>query len=213
MVRNFRKPLVIVAPKTLLRLSAATSNLLEMSPGSVFHPVLDDPKARSSPKQIKTMVFVSGKHYYALDEKVSELGRNDVAIIRLEQLCPFPVRELQEIVARYSSATDILWSQEEHRNYGAWSFVKPRFENFVGRQVSRKKINMCYLTLRIYCRIAFCDLTISVLYLTLKLTTRNQNIFVFQIKYKGRGPLAAPAVGIGRVHRAEVEHILNSTFA
>ncbi|CAL8099803.1 unnamed protein product [Orchesella dallaii] len=165
LIRNFRKPLIVVAPKTLLRLSAATSSLLDMSGGTSFQPVLADPLA--NPKLVKKLIFVSGKHYYTLHDKRVELKLDDVAIIRVESLCPFPVPELQNILKTYKNATEISWSQEEHQNMGAWTFIKPRFENFLGKQ----------------------------------------------IKYKGRGPLAAPAVGIGRVHRAEVEQILNITFS
>lgn len=141
MVRNFRKPLVVVAPKTLLRLSAAVSSLTDMAPGTTFQPVLDDASVVSKVKQVKKLIFVSGKHFYNLDEKRQELNRNDVAIIRLESLCPFPVLELQKILETYSNATEIVWSQEEHRNFGAWAFIKPRFENFLGRQVRFYALN------------------------------------------------------------------------
>jgi probable 2-oxoglutarate dehydrogenase E1 component DHKTD1 len=137
-----------------------------MAAGTTFQPVLDESQTVSSPNQVKRLVFVTGKHFYALHEKRTELKRNDVAIIRLESLCPFPVRDLQQILKTYSNATEIIWSQEEHQNMGAWTFIKPRFENFLG------------------CK----------------------------IKFRGRGPLACPAVGVGRVHRAEVEQIIKSTF-
>ncbi|ODM99756.1 putative 2-oxoglutarate dehydrogenase E1 component DHKTD1, mitochondrial [Orchesella cincta] len=155
LIRNFRKPLIVIAPKTLLRLSAATSSLLDMSPGTTFQPVLDD--STTNPKLVKKLIFVSGKHFYTLNDKRVELKLDDVAIIRLESLCPFPVQQLQSVLKTYENATEIIWSQEEHQNMGAWTFIKPRFENFLGRQ----------------------------------------------IKYKGRGPLGAPATGIGGVHRAE----------
>lgn len=216
MLRNFRKPLIVIAPKTLLRLSAATSSLSDMSPGTTFQPVLDDPIAKTNSKQVKRLIFVTGKHFYALDEKRTELKRNDVAIIRLESLCPFPVQELQQILNNYTNATEVIWSQEEHRNNGAWSFIKPRFENFLGRQVRNEKLYMltmrktenliqdCLHTL-IYYNINGNIIIISSL-------LNIENTCVLQIKYKGRGVLATPAVGVGRVHRAEVEQVLNSTF-
>jgi len=101
MIRSFRKPLVVVAPKILLRLSAAASTLNEMGPGTHFQPVLGDPKDSRS---ITRVVFVSGKHYYALAKYAEEKGISDVAFVRLEQLCPFPTKELQDEVSRYPNA-------------------------------------------------------------------------------------------------------------
>ncbi|OXA42749.1 hypothetical protein Fcan01_22563 [Folsomia candida] len=165
MIRNFRKPMVVIAPKVLLRLPAATSTIEELGPDTFFKPVLDD--ETSTVKSVKKLVFVSGRHFYTLKEKQVELNRQDIALIRLESLCPFPSLELQRIVKKYTSATEFVWSQEEHQNMGAWSFVKPRFENFVGRR----------------------------------------------IRYVGRGPLAAPAVGVGKVHHKEVAKLISDTFA
>ena len=101
MIRSFRKPLVVVAPKILLRLSAAASTLNDMGPGTHFQPVLGDWK---DPKAVTRVVFVSGKHYYALAKYAEEKGISDVAFVRLEQLCPFPTKELQDEVSRYPNA-------------------------------------------------------------------------------------------------------------
>ena len=131
MIRNFRKPLVIVAPKILLRMSAASSTLNDIGPGTHFHPVIGDPSV-SDPKKVTKVVFVSGKHYYALAKKAEEEKCKDTAFIRLEQLCPFPVADLQNELLRYPNAKKFIWSQEEHRNMGAWSFVQHRFRNLVG---------------------------------------------------------------------------------
>jgi len=108
MLRNFRKPLVVVAPKILLRLSAASSDLSEMSTGTHFHPVIPDKKA--NPKDVRRVVFVSGKHYYALVKHAEDLGIKDTAFIRLEQLCPFPTKELQDEVSRYQFAKSKLFT-------------------------------------------------------------------------------------------------------
>lgn len=99
MLRNFRKPLVVVAPKILLRLSAASSTLAEMDSGTSFEPVIGDKKA--NPKEVRRLVFVTGKHYYALVKHAEENNVQDTAFIRLEQLCPFPTKELQDEVSRY----------------------------------------------------------------------------------------------------------------
>jgi len=131
MIRNFRKPLVVIAPKVLLRLSDASSQLSEMAPGTHFKPVIGDSIAKD-PKAVKKIVFVCGKHYYPLARHAQENGITDSAFVRLEQLCPFPTKDLQEEVKKYPNAKKFVWSQEEHRNAGAWTFVQPRMKNMVG---------------------------------------------------------------------------------
>ena len=130
-IRNYRKPLIVAGPKMLLRFPAAVSSLADMAPGTSFLPVLDDPAARN-PNEIEKLIFVSGKHYYALVEKRDALGLKNVAIVRVEELCPFPTRALQQIVTKYKKVKETIWCQEEPRNNGAWSFVEPRFRQLVG---------------------------------------------------------------------------------
>lgn len=133
MVRNFRKPLVVASPKILLRHPEATSTLEDMAPGKTFAPVLSDPEPRLNASRV---LLCSGKHYYALAKQRTELGRDqDTAIIRLEALCPFPVKELADELSKYTQAKEFIWCQEEHRNMGAWFFVQPRFQNLLGRQL------------------------------------------------------------------------------
>ncbi|XP_061173979.1 2-oxoadipate dehydrogenase complex component E1-like [Saccostrea echinata] len=133
MVRNFRKPLVVVAPKILLRLPEASSTLDEMAPGTTFLPVFGDPDV--SAKKVTKVIFCSGKHYYTLVKERENLKLQNVALIRLESLCPFPAAEIQVELNKFSNATDFVWSQEEHRNMGAWSFMSPRFENVLGKKL------------------------------------------------------------------------------
>uniref|UniRef100_A0A6M2DDZ7 Putative 2-oxoglutarate dehydrogenase e1 subunit n=1 Tax=Xenopsylla cheopis TaxID=163159 RepID=A0A6M2DDZ7_XENCH len=133
MVRNFRKPLVVVAPKTLLRLPEASSSLSEMAPGTTFQPVLGDKTV--DPSAVNKVIFCSGKHYYALNAERTERKLKDVAIVRLESLCPFPLHYIQQELSRYTKARTFIWSQEEHRNMGAWTFVQPRFENLAGIKI------------------------------------------------------------------------------
>lgn len=153
MLRSFRKPLIVVSPKTLLRLSACTSNFIEMAPGTHFKPVLGCKTQKSKLVLIELLlgdpiyditkvtrvILTSGKHYYSLLEKRKSLGVSDTAIIRLESFCPFPTLQLRNELDRFSNAKTILWCQEEPRNMGAWSFVKPRFENLLGKQASITK--------------------------------------------------------------------------
>lgn len=132
-VRNFRKPLVMASPKILLRHPEATSTLEDMAPGKTFAPILSDPEPRLNASRV---LLCSGKHYYALAKQRTELGRDqDTAIIRLEALCPFPAKELADELSKYTQAKEFVWCQEEHRNMGAWSFVQPRFQNLLGRQL------------------------------------------------------------------------------
>jgi len=130
MVRNFRKPLIVVGPKLLLRLPAAVSSLEEMGPGTHFKPVLGDNSVDST--SVSRVVFCSGKHYYALAKQREATNSMDTAIVRLESLCPFPVEMIRQEMKRFPGAKEFVWSQEEHRNMGAWSFVSPRFDNLLG---------------------------------------------------------------------------------
>ena len=136
MVRPFRKPLIVAGPKTLLRSPDAVSPIAQLAPGTSFQPVLDDPRSATiAADQIERLLFVSGKHYYTLDQQRQALGVQNVAIIRVEELCPFPALGLQQLVAKYGKAIEAIWCQEEARNGGAWSFVEPRFRHLVGCQL------------------------------------------------------------------------------
>ncbi|XP_050562877.1 probable 2-oxoglutarate dehydrogenase E1 component DHKTD1 homolog, mitochondrial [Spodoptera frugiperda] len=133
MVRNYRKPLVIASPKILLRLADAVSNISDFAPGTHFKNVIGDPLA--DPLKVKRVILVSGKHYYELQKERLRANIDDVAIIRVEGLAPFPLHELQTELQKFKNARKFIWSQEEHRNMGAWSFIKPRFENLLGRKL------------------------------------------------------------------------------
>lgn len=132
-VRNFRKPLVVIGPKTMLRMSEATSTFQEFEPGTHFMNVLPDKIAK--PQKVKRVILCTGKHYYALNNERISKNIDNAAIIRVESLCPFPVHDIQVELAKYKNATLCVWSQEEHRNMGAWNFIQPRFENMCGRRI------------------------------------------------------------------------------
>jgi len=137
MIRNFRKPLIVAGPKILLRHPECVSTLDDMADGTYFLPVLSDniSKTQLNPEKIKRVLFTSGKHYYTLNDEREKRKRDDVAIIRVEELCPFPADEIRQEMKKYRNAKEFLWCQEEQRNQGAWTFVKPRFENIVGVQL------------------------------------------------------------------------------
>jgi 2-oxoglutarate dehydrogenase E1 component len=125
MIVDFRKPLIVFTPKSLLRHPKVVSTKEELANGS-FQMVIDDSEAKV--KDVKTVVFVSGKFYYDLLEAREERGRSDVALVRIEQLFPLPKKEIQEILEKYKYADDIVWAQEEPRNMGAYSHMIMHFE-------------------------------------------------------------------------------------
>jgi 2-oxoglutarate dehydrogenase complex dehydrogenase (E1) component-like enzyme len=128
MHRNYRAPLVIFTPKSLLRLPAAQSLVTEFSTGR-FQPVLDDPCASSDPQTVRRVVFCSGKIYYELlDEREKRLGdaAGQVALVRIEELYPWPGDRVAEVVRRYTNSERVYWVQEEPANMGAWTFVRER---------------------------------------------------------------------------------------
>lgn len=124
MKTDYRKPLIVFTPKGLLRHPQVISPVEELASGH-FRPVIDD--ATSSPENIKSVVFVSGRFYYDLLAEREKLGRNDVALVRIEQLFPLPVQELQTVISRYPNATDFVWAQEEPKNMGAYGFMLMNF--------------------------------------------------------------------------------------
>ena len=125
MKRNFRKPLIVFTPKSLLRHPMATSAMDEFSNGE-FHEVMDDNTV--DPKNVKRLVFCSGKFYYDLMAEREKLKRNDVALIRMEQLFPLHEEKITQVVQKYTHVVDYVWAQEEPRNMGSWSFMLQRFE-------------------------------------------------------------------------------------
>ena len=130
--RNYRKPLVIMTPKSLLRHKLAVSSLAELAEGSRFHCVLPEADAIADPGAVTRVVLCSGKVYYDLLAERREGGLDTVAILRLEQLYPFPEKTLAKLLAPYAHA-EVVWCQEEPENMGAWTFVDRRIERVLGR--------------------------------------------------------------------------------
>ena len=125
MKTKFRKPLVVFTPKSLLRHPAVVSTAEELANGQ-FQELINDPAVTDASK-IKTLVFCTGKFYYDIIEQREKLGRNDVAVVRIEQLFPLPVDQMKEVIAQYSNADDIVWAQEEPKNMGAYGFMLMNF--------------------------------------------------------------------------------------
>jgi 2-oxoglutarate dehydrogenase complex dehydrogenase (E1) component-like enzyme len=134
MRRAYRAPLVIFTPKSLLRHPKAAAQVEQFTTGS-FQEVIDDPIAAARSEDVRRVIACTGKVYYDLiEERAKRLaGReHELAVVRVEQLYPWPEAELSEIFGRYSGAESRVWCQEEPRNMGAWTFVRDRLESIIG---------------------------------------------------------------------------------
>ncbi len=150
--RDFRKPLILMTPKSLLRHKRAVSSLAEMGADSTFHRLLwDDAETPGAPKttiklatddKIRRVVLCTGKVYYDLLEDREKRGIDDVYLLRIEQLYPFPAKALLDELNRFPNA-DIVWCQEEPKNMGAWTFIQPYVE-WVMDQLGRSGQRVSY---------------------------------------------------------------------
>ena len=127
--RDFRKPLIVMTPKSLLRHKRCTSTFADMTTGSSFHRVMYEHAPSRDDQKVERVVLCSGKVFYDLQDLRAERGLDErIALVRLEQLAPFPSEVLAEELLRYRNSVSLVWCQEEPRNMGAWSFVAPRLE-------------------------------------------------------------------------------------
>jgi 2-oxoglutarate dehydrogenase E1 component len=147
LLREFRKPLVMMTPKSLLRHKKAVSQLSEMAEGSTFHRVLHDDAERGqntdiklvAPEKIRKVVLCSGKVYFDLLEAREKKGVDDIYLMRLEQFYPWPLKSISTELARFPNA-ELVWCQEEPKNMGGWTFVDPWLELTLARlKVSAKR--------------------------------------------------------------------------
>jgi 2-oxoglutarate dehydrogenase E1 component len=151
--RNFRKPLILMTPKSLLRHKKAVSGLAEFGPESCFHRLLwDDAESPGAPKttiklapdeRIRRVVLCTGKVYYDLLEEREKRGIDDVYLLRIEQLYPFPAKAVLDELNRFRNA-EVVWCQEEPRNMGAWAFIQPYVE-WVLDQMGRRGQRVVYV--------------------------------------------------------------------
>ncbi|CAG8448225.1 3748_t:CDS:10 [Gigaspora rosea] len=167
MKRNFRKPLIIATPKILLRSPVAVSDIEDMLHGTTFLPIIEDKSVNDD--KVEKIIFVSGKLYYDLvKERQNKKLEDKVAIIRFEELCPFPKSDVEKELKKYTNAKEFIWCQEEPQNNGAYTFIEPRLKQLLPSEQ--------------------------------------------KLKYIGRPPSAAPAVGISKWHSAEIKNILTNVF-
>lgn len=134
---NFRKPLIVFTPKSLLRHPKVISTKEELAEGH-FQLLIDDTEVKAG--KVKTLVFVSGKFYYDLLEAREERDRMDVALVRIEQLFPLPKKEIESVLKKYKNATDVVWAQEEPKNMGAYSHMIMHFEEARKWRVCSRKM-------------------------------------------------------------------------
>jgi 2-oxoglutarate dehydrogenase E1 component len=130
--REFRKPLVVIAPKKMLKSRDAMSSIEEFGPGLRFHRVLDEahPEKLVDPKKVKKVLLMSGQVHYDLVHAREKAGIDDIALVRIEELHPFPYKRLAPVLERYPNAK-VEWVQEEHRNQGPWKYVQNRVNNLL----------------------------------------------------------------------------------
>lgn len=144
LARNYRRPLVIAGPKGLLRLSTASSTMQDLEPGTKFQPVLDDPHITRK-SDVKRVLLLSGKVYYeVLKEREARNLADDVALVRVEELAPFPLLELKETLESYAAADEVVWFQEEPKNQGAWGHAAPRIASVL-KEVGRDADSLVYV--------------------------------------------------------------------
>jgi len=136
--RDFRKPLVIMSPKSLLRHKLAVSGVAEFA-SETFHTVLDDTRV-DDPLAVKRVLLTSGKFYFTLLEALAERDDGETALVRVEQLYPFPRLEMLELFRRYASARDVRWVQEEPANMGAWRHIRHRLEGVLPEGATLERI-------------------------------------------------------------------------
>ena len=127
-----RKPLVIFTPKKMLRFSPSFSPLAAFDEKTSFQEVIDDP---DSPEQVSRLLFCSGKVYYDLVEEKTKRKAKEIALIRIEQLYPLHLQEIQKVLKKYQGFKECFWVQEEHKNMGAWEFVAPPFKKLLPENV------------------------------------------------------------------------------
>jgi 2-oxoglutarate dehydrogenase E1 component len=135
LARPFRRPLILMTPKSLLRHPLCRSSIDEIVTGTRFMPVIDDPAV----SDVRRVLFCSGKVYYDLLAEKTQKERRDVAIVRVEELYPIPIEQLMSIAMKYSEAKDLYWVQEEPGNMGAWPFVNRKFSRFNLKIIARRE--------------------------------------------------------------------------
>jgi 2-oxoglutarate dehydrogenase E1 component len=130
------RPLIVMTPKSLLRHPLGVSRASELVDGH-FEAVIDDPQRQKHPNRVQRIVLCSGHIWADVESDARRAAVDDVAVVRIEEVYPFPETDLRELVDRYSQAREVVWLQEEPRNMGAWSFVAPRLSQLLDGRTLR----------------------------------------------------------------------------
>jgi 2-oxoglutarate dehydrogenase E1 component len=166
MLQSFRKPLIVMTPKSLLRHELSVSSLEALSRGGFARVIGESDEL--APQGVRRVVFCSGKVYFDLLQARRKAGSREVALVRIEQLYPFPTEEYEAALAPYTHAREVVWCQEEPQNQGAWYQIRHRLQEPLGPRGV--------------------------------------------VLYAGRAPAAAPATGIGKIHEAEQQSLINAAL-
>ncbi len=143
LLRDFRKPLILMTPKSTLRHKKNTSSIGEFINGSTFHRVLSDPIQAAAQKNVKRIILCSGKIFFELQDYIEKLKKTEIHIVRIEQLYPFPYETLTESIKNFKNC-EMIWCQEEPKNMGAWVFIKNRIENVL-QTINAKHLNLHFI--------------------------------------------------------------------
>ncbi|XP_022122667.1 2-oxoglutarate dehydrogenase, mitochondrial isoform X2 [Pieris rapae] len=194
----FRKPLILMTPKSLLRHPECKSSFDDMAEGTTFKRVLpEEGPACENPEKVRKVAFCSGRVYYDLLKERRDRGlEKDIAIVRLEQISPFPYDQLKSEIAKYPNA-QLVWSQEEHKNMGSWSYVEPRFRTLLRnqKQIRRSSEGGGWFS--------------KLLGRSETQTDTQTEIIPRTISYNGRATAASPATGSKAAHNKELKNLLD----
>ncbi|XP_037299474.1 2-oxoglutarate dehydrogenase, mitochondrial isoform X3 [Manduca sexta] len=201
----FRKPLIIMTPKSLLRHPECKSSFDDMKEGTTFRRVIpEEGPACENPQNVRKLAFCSGRVYYDMLKERRDRGlEKDIAICRLEQISPFPYDQVKAEVAKYPNA-QLVWSQEEHKNMGSWSYIEPRFRTLLQnqKQISCRAKSQSqggsWLS-QLFGRDARPQQSVEPDTETVQRT----------ISYNGRATAASPATGSKAAHNKELKNLLD----
>ncbi|XP_050670523.1 2-oxoglutarate dehydrogenase complex component E1-like isoform X7 [Leptidea sinapis] len=196
----FRKPLILMTPKSLLRHPECKSSFDEMSEGTAFRRVLpEEGVAAENPSNVRKLAFCSGRVYYDLLKQRRDRGlEKDIAIARLEQISPFPYDLVKAEIAKYPNA-QLVWSQEEHKNMGSWSYIEPRFRTLLQnqKQIRPKSRSQGGWFSQLLGRTEDPQLDTQT------------DMAPRTISYNGRATAASPATGSKAAHNKELKNLLD----
>ncbi|XP_026751044.1 2-oxoglutarate dehydrogenase complex component E1 isoform X3 [Galleria mellonella] len=197
----FRKPLILMTPKSLLRHPECKSSFDDMNEGTAFRRVIpEEGPASQNPQKVRKLAFCSGRVYYDLLKERRDRGlEGDIAIARLEQISPFPFDLVKAEVAKYPNA-QLVWSQEEHKNMGSWSYVEPRFRTLLQnqKQIRAKSQSKGW----------FSQLFGSGQEPAPQTESATETV-PRTISYNGRATAASPATGSKAAHNKELKNLLD----